>query len=86
MELSPSRHALAHMEARGVTWAEVVETCQRPHVVEPHQGRRRFVRDGLAVVVAEDGTVVTVLLRASAQWTDGDARARTANTGLGRDY
>lgn len=76
MELYPSKHALTTMVARGVTWPEVVEAYRNPQVVEPHKGQRRYVRDGIAVVVAPDGAVVTVLLRSSAQWDDDDARGR----------
>jgi hypothetical protein len=65
------------MARRAVTWAEVVEVCEHPTIVEPpFEGRRRYHRGALCVVLGEDGTVVTVLLREVAQWTDADARAR----------
>ena len=79
MILTPSTHALEVMERRGVAWGEVVETCEQASIIEPpHEGRRRFHRGALCVVVAEDGTVVTVLLRESRQWTDEDVRRRAA--------
>lgn len=64
------------MNARGVTWAQIVEACTRPHVIEPHQGRRRFTRGDLVVVVADDSTVVTVLLREQDTWNDAGFRER----------
>lgn len=75
--LKPSAHALEAMERRAVSWSEVVEACEHATIIEPpFEGRRRFHRGALCVVVAEDGTVVTVLLRASHQWTDAEARGR----------
>lgn len=74
--LVPSRHALAVMAARGVRWGEVVSTVSQVEVTDRHDGRTRYFRGALCVVVADDGTVVTVLLRSQAQWDDCAARAR----------
>jgi hypothetical protein len=77
--LKISAHGWRAMAARDVSPEEVVEILRRPEVVEPHDGRRRFVGKGLAVVVAGDDlspVVVTVLLRERRQWTSADARAR----------
>ena len=64
------------MSARGVSWGEVVETVTRAEISEPHDGKTRYHRGALCVVVAPDGTVVTVLLRSLIQWEDCDVRAR----------
>lgn len=75
-----TRHAREVMAARGVTFDEIAEVLARPEIVEPHQGKRRFVRDGVVVVVAEghrgEKVVVTVLFRRSEQWTSEDMRRR----------
>lgn len=77
LALVPSAHALKVMAARGVMWGEVVSTVSRAEVIDHHDGRSRYFRGALCVVVADaDSTVVTVLLRASHQWTDADARRR----------
>lgn len=75
-ELRPSPHALCVMKDRGVEWREVVDTVRLYEVTDSHQGRRRFYRGPLCVVVAEDGTVVTVLLRVQHRWKNEDARKR----------
>lgn len=64
------------MAARGVSWGEVVTAVTHAEVSEPHQGKTRYHRGSLCVVVAPDGTVVTVLLRSTDQWTNDDARRR----------
>lgn len=75
-------HALRAMAAREVEVEDVVDAILRPDVVEPHEGRVRYVKDGIAYVVAPlDGkrdrpVLVTVLLRTGRQWTDADARTR----------
>jgi hypothetical protein len=71
-----SRHALRAMTDRGVEVEDLVEALLRPEVVEPHEGRLRFVRDGVAFVVAPGPVLVTVLLRERRQWTNSDARSR----------
>lgn len=71
-----THHALTVMKRRDISPEEVANALADPQIVEPHQGKRRFVRDGLAVVVAPDLAIVTILLRSSVQWTDADARAR----------
>ncbi len=79
-----THHARRVMAERDVEPEEIAEALRRPDVSEPHEGRRRFTRGPLSVVVAEsaDGrraVVVTVLLRRRASWSDADARNRTAN-------
>lgn len=71
-----SGHALEVMEARNVSPEAVGAAIREPDVVEPHQGRRRFVKGDLVVVVGPDGVIVTVLLRDRAEWTAKDCRAR----------
>ena len=76
--LFPSAHARQKMTDRAVTWAEVVDVVERAELTEPHGGHRRYCRAGLCVVVAENGCVVTILMRRTDPWTDADVRARTA--------
>jgi len=74
-----TRHAVGVMGERGVEVEEIVEILRRPDVVEPHDGKRRFVGHGLALVIAGDDerpVLVTVLLRRRDQWTNADARKR----------
>lgn len=74
-----TRHAIRVMAERGVEIEEVVEILRFPSVVEPHDGKRRFVGNGLALVIAgddEEPVLVTVLLRERRQWTNEDARRR----------
>ena len=74
-----TRHAVRAMGERGVEIEEVAEILKRPSIVEPHDGKRRFVGNGLALVIAgpdEAPVLVTVLLRERRQWTDEDARRR----------
>ena len=71
-----SRHALDAMARRGVEVEDLVEALLQPQSVEPHEGSVRFVRDGIAYVVAPGPVLVTVLLREGRQWTDQDARRR----------
>lgn len=63
------------MDARAVTWGEVVSTVTHAEVTDEHEGRKRFFRRDLCVVVAGE-VVVTVLMRSSARWTDRDVRGR----------
>ncbi|MGX4690750.1 DUF4258 domain-containing protein [Streptomyces sp. JNUCC 63] len=69
-------HFLDVIARRDISPAEVADCLRRPDIVEPHDGRRRFVRGRIAVVVAADGALVTALLRDRAHWTDADARNR----------
>jgi hypothetical protein len=71
-----SAHALDAMARRGVEVEDLVDALLRPEVVEPNDGRVRFVRDGMAYVVAPGPVLVTVLLRERRQWSDGDALER----------
>ncbi|NNM44519.1 hypothetical protein [Knoellia koreensis] len=75
--LRPTAHSLAKMSARGVSWADVVETVRDASVVYGSDRGRVHQRGDLGVVVARDGAVVTVLLaERRRRWTDADARAR----------
>lgn len=74
--LVPSRHAREVMEARGVLWGEVVAAVRCASLTDTTGERTRYFHDDLCVVVASDGTVVTVLWRASHQWTDAQVRRR----------
>lgn len=81
MDLVPSKHAIASMEARDITWPQVVETVTDPSVTYGTRGDQMFQRGDVAVVTTRpmtDGSrlVKTVLLRETEQWTNEDARAR----------
>jgi len=83
VNLWPTRHAIDVMSRRGITWADVVRTVERPEVTyagSRYAGDDRIVHQAgdLAVVTTPAGCVVTVLLRTTEQWTDADARQRTA--------
>lgn len=78
-KLRITRHAWKAMADRDVTPEEVVEILRRPSVVEPHQGRERYVGRKLVLVVAWEAgapVLVTVLLRRGEQWTNSDAASR----------
>lgn len=82
LSLVLTEHARDVMKRRGITFEQVAEVVQRASIIEPHKGKRRFVRGDLCVVVATDPrgfkTVVTILLRSQDQWSDTDARNRTS--------
>lgn len=69
-------HFLAAMRARDIDAAEVADCLRRPDIIEPHEGRRRYVKNGLVVVVAHDGALVTALLRSRETWDNAAVRAR----------
>lgn len=76
-------HAQRVMCERGVSFSEVEKAVSRPQIVEPHEGRRRFIRGDLVVVVADDRRpggsdlfVVTVLWRKLDRWTSDQMKAR----------
>ena len=75
-----SRHAVTQMAERLVEIEDLADVLQHPAIVEPHDGKRRFVgRSGLVAVVAgddENPVVVTVLLRGADPWDDDEARRR----------
>lgn len=75
-----SAHAVTAMAERDVEVETIAAILVRPDIVEAQPGhRRRFVGQGLAIVVAgddENPVVVTVLLRREEQWTDQDVRDR----------
>ena len=72
-----TRHAVRAMAERGVEVEDLVGALRAPVVVEPHEGKRRFVgENGLVAVIAgpdERPVLVTVLLRRRDQWDDDDA-------------
>lgn len=79
--LKITRHAREQMDARGVTFAEVVATLAEPDVTEPHKGARRFKRGELVLVVIEDRetgrpVLITVLWRVERQWSSDEMRER----------
>lgn len=70
----------ARMAERGVSYDEIEDALTRPQITEVsyHNGRRgfRYVRGHLVVVMTPDMTLVTLLLRRVAVWTDDDMRGR----------
>lgn len=78
-EIYPTPHLIAKMQARDVTWGEIVETVNKPDVSFGPDERGRMVhqKGQLAVVVGGNGGVITVLLRKEEQWNDDDARNRS---------
>lgn len=77
-EYYPTRHVVEKMNARNITWAEILEIVEKPEVTfgPDTRGRKVLQKDDLAVVVGSDNAIVTVLLRDEDQWTDEDARKR----------
>lgn len=72
-----SKHAAEVMDRRGVPMSLVRDTADFPVVTEQHGPYTRLVgANGLVLVVADDGTLVTCLLREGATWSDADCRAR----------
>ncbi len=72
-------HARDVMKRRQVSFEQLVEIISNPDIIEPHQGKRRYVKDNLCVVVASSlhgKVVITILLRKNDSWTDNDARNR----------
>jgi len=79
LRLYLSNHAREVMKRRQITWDEVVATVERPDIIEPHQGKKRYVKGTLCVVIAPSlhgNVVVTILLREQKQWSDEDVRNR----------
>lgn len=82
MQIIPSRHAVETMNARDVSWAQVVETVEQPENTYSTSRRPKdcvHQRGDIAVVTVEvsDGLLVkTVLLRETEQWSNDDARSR----------
>lgn len=74
-----TKHAFSVMAKRDIDADDIADALRRPEVVEEHEGKLRFTKNGVCVVVAEENgaaTVVTVLLRERDQWTDADCRGR----------
>lgn len=84
-EVYPTAHMVRVMGERGVQWSEVATALSSPHVVEAHQGRWRYVRGDLVVVVAGlescRPALVTVLWRRGHQWRSGEMRQRNWERG-----
>jgi len=77
--LKVTAHARLAMRERDVRPEEVIAVLRDPQVVEPHEGRERYVRNGLVAVIVWEGerpVLVTVLLRKRETWTNADARRR----------
>lgn len=77
-EYYPTRHAVEQMKARSLSWADVLEIVNEPEVTfgPDSRGRRVLQKGSLAVPVARDGAVITVLLRSQDQWTNEDVMNR----------
>lgn len=78
-KLKLTGHARKAMLERGVSIADLAGVLSRPEIVEPHEGRRRFVKGDLVAVIADDATgpvLVTVLWRRPDRWTSGEMRRR----------
>lgn len=78
----PTKHVIEKLDARDVTWAEIVDVVDHPEVVygPDYRGKKIHQKGVLSVVVAPDGAVLTVLLRDEQQWTDAHAQARGGKT------
>lgn len=89
--LTISKHAREVIKDRDVDTALVMKTLHKPHVVEPHQGRRRFVGDnGLVCVVGgtdHEPTLVTILIRdhgEAGRWDNSHAQSKFGAERLGQ--
>jgi hypothetical protein len=74
-----SAHAEEKMALRDVTPEDFAKALLAPEVIEPSEDGLRYVRGGIAYVVARRKgrpVLVTVLLRSGKPWTDADARER----------
>jgi len=76
----PSRHVLEKMAARDVSWAEVLTVLTDPEQTWTSFNPRGRVtvsqRGDLAVVSADNGTIITILLRSQSEWSDADVQKR----------
>lgn len=81
-DIYPTKHAREQMEARNVTWGEIVDIVEKPEVVygPDQRGRKICQRGDLSVVVGGDGAIVTVLLREVEQWDDNQVALRKEPT------
>lgn len=78
-KLTLTAHARRAMKERGVSIKDLAEVLTKPEIVEPHQGRRRFVKGELVAVIADDETgpvLITVLWRRPDRWTSKDMSRR----------
>lgn len=77
-DIFPTEHLREKMQARLITWADIVEVNSKPDVVygPDERGSRVLQRGDLSIVVDKNGNVITALLRQEDQWTDEDARKR----------
>lgn len=81
-ELWFTQHSRNMMRARDITPQQVFDIMLDPEIIENQEGRLRFVRRGLVVVLGSkkhrhnNWPIVTVLLRERKQWTDKDVRER----------
>ncbi len=77
-DIHPTPHLIDSMQARNVTWGEIVEIVNNPEVVygpDP-EGRSIMQKGRLSVVVSYDGAVITVLLRQNKKWNNDQAGNR----------
>lgn len=83
-DIYPTKHLLEKLDAREVTWGEIVEVVEHPEVVygPDYRGKKIHQKGDLSVVVAPDGAVLTVLLRDEKQWNDEQARERSLSEAL----
>lgn len=74
----PTKHLIEKLDAREITWSEIVDILDHPEVIygPDNRGRRVMQRSDLSIVVGRDGAVITALLRSSEQWTDEEAKRR----------
>lgn len=74
MDPHPTKHLLKQMDSRAVSWGEIVDVIDNPEVIfGPDERGRYTVQSGnLCVVMADNGAVITVLLRQKRQWCDQD--------------
>ena len=72
----PTRHAVDKMKNRDISWAEVLEIIEHPEVKWIDGDSSVYQKGDLAVVVCNDGKIVTVLYRVQDEWTDEDVRNR----------
>lgn len=78
-KLKVTAHARKNMEEREVTIAELAAVLKSPEIIEPHKGRRRFVKGDIVAVIATDTTgpvLITVLWRHADRWTSGSMARR----------
>lgn len=77
-DLHPTKHVIEKMNARNITWGEIIDTVDHSEVVygpDP-EGIMIHQKGDIAVVVGRGGSIVTVLLRSEKKWNDMQAQVR----------